>query len=138
MRTAEAIAVLESLQPGSSDLSCELGQRGDIAFLRMWKVSEPERWAVVYSPRDRWFSFEVVGGFSLDHVDEDLPDEEVRGLLSEYVGLAVLYLREGATPFRTAKLGFPGLKMSTGQGEVVLRRSLLRDLKGLVGLGHRS
>lgn len=133
-----AMAVLKSVRPESSEISSDFGQRGDAAYLRMWKVTQPERWAVVSSPGDRWFSLDVDGGFSLDYFEEDTPNDEVSRLLHRYVDLALQYLRDGATPYRTGKLGFPSLKMSTYEGAVVLRRSLVTNLKSLPGLGSRS
>jgi len=137
LRTEATLAFLEASRPGTAEASSEIGQRGDAAYLRMESTSDPERWAVVWSPGDRWFSLDVDGGFSLDHFEEDTPDSDVHRILQEYIEVGLRYLREGATPITSRRLGLPALKISTAQGDVVLRRSLVADLKSIFRIGHR-
>jgi hypothetical protein len=88
----DAMELLDSLRPAAIGLSSEIGYRGGAAFLRMWQSSRPGRWAVIWTPGDRWFSLEVDGGYALDHFEEDTPDEGARQLLSKYVDVALAYV----------------------------------------------
>jgi hypothetical protein len=134
LRTPAALDLLTSIRPDSSDISSEIGQRGDAAYLRICTTGEPDRWAVVSSPGDRWFSLEVDGGFSLDHFEEDTPDGDADRRLREYVDAAVQYLRTGAATRRTRIFGIPTLTISTEQGDVMLRKSLTGVIGQLVGI----
>ena len=138
MRTEAISAFLEVSRPGTTEVSSEIGRRGDAAYLRMESTDEPERWAVVSSPGDRWFSLDVDGGFCLDHVEEDTPDSDAHRIMQEYIEVGLCYLREGATPVRSRRLRLPGLQISTAQGDVVLRRSLVANLKSLMRISRRS
>lgn len=113
------------------DFVAESGQRGDAAFLRLSSPADPHRWAVVSSPGDRWFSIEVDGGFSLDHFEEGTRDEEVIQLLSQYMDIAVEYLRQLPTPIRGGLLRTPIVKVAVGSDDVVLHKSLSSGLKGI-------
>lgn len=136
MRTAGALAILTSLRPESDAISSELGERGDVAFMRMQSSTSPQRWALVSSPGDRWFSLDVDGGFCLAHGEEETSDQDVQRLLQEYVDLALHYLREGATPYKAGRWGFPAIQLSMPAGGVVLRRSLVTDLKSVFRFRH--
>ncbi|MGN6239875.1 MAG: hypothetical protein ACTHNI_09025 [Cellulosimicrobium cellulans] len=130
MRTREVEDFLRRSAQDLEDLSVALGRRGDAAFLRLSDPSGEDCWAVVWSPGDRWFSIEIVGGYSLDHFEEETPDDEARHILDEYVGVALAYLRTRPVPTRRGR-GRPTLTVQTGSGAVVLRRSLQADLAGL-------
>ncbi len=130
MRTSEVEDILRRSAHDVGDLSVALGRRGDAAFLRLSDPSREDCWAVVWSPGDRWFSIEVVGGYSLDHFEEETPDGEVRRILDEYVGVALAYLRTRPVAYRRAR-GGSTLTVQTGSGAVVLRRSLGAALAGL-------
>jgi hypothetical protein len=138
MRTADALANLASLQPTDGDLSSELSQKGDIAYLRVSSGAPGARWAVVSSPGDRWFSLDVDGGFSLDHLEEETPDEDARHILERLVGLAVLYIVREPTPTKSRIFRVPFIELPTEDGAVLLRKSLAGVLKNLFRLDRRS
>jgi hypothetical protein len=138
MRTAAALATLASLQPTDGDVSSELGQGDDVAYLRITSATSGSRWAVVSSPGDRWFSLDVDGGFSFDHFEEDTPDEDVRRVLKRLVGLAVQYVVREPTPLKSKVLRVPIIELPTEDGVVLLRRSLVGLLKHLFRLNRRS
>jgi hypothetical protein len=129
MDIAGAMETLSSLQPHASDLSVEIGDRRGGAFLRIWQPSRPGRWAVIWSPGDRWFSVEVDGGYTLDYFEEDTPDEEARQLLTTYVGIALSYVRGDMTAERTKRLRAPVVTVPTDDGTATLRLSLLASFK---------
>jgi hypothetical protein len=136
VKTEEALRVLERALPNWPEIESELGTRRDAAYLRVTNNAAPDRWAVVSSPGDRWFSLEIDGGFSLEYFEEDLPDEDVQRLLSRYASLAVVYLRDGATARRSRLFRVPSLVVRTGDGDVVLRRSVAAEVKRLLTFGR--
>jgi len=138
MNTDQVEAHLRSHAPSLDGITSDLGRRGDAAFLRLSSIDEPHRWAVVTSPGSRWFSVEIHGGFSLDHFDEGLKDDEVRAILDDFLGVAVAYVRSGAARTSVGRLRFPALVVSMPQGERILRRSLVTDVKGLLGFGDKA
>jgi hypothetical protein len=129
VRTDAVLAVLSAIRPESSEFASELGQRGDAAYLRMTKSSEPTRWAVVWSPGDRWFSLDVDGGFSLNYFEEETPDADARRILATYVDLAVQYLRDEPAPHRKGFLRLSAIKITTAEGDTFLHRSLSSYLR---------
>jgi hypothetical protein len=136
MNTDAVEGLLASLRPQATDITCELGRRADAGYLRLFKPTEPERWAVVSSPGDRWLSLDVDGDFSLDHFAEGMTDDEMSRGLHRYVELALLYLRGEVRQERSGKLRLQVLKIETTEGEVVLRRSVAANLRGLIQLGR--
>jgi hypothetical protein len=137
MRTEGALALLTTLRPEDSDIATELGQRGDAAYLRITLPPNPDRFAVVNSPGDRWFSLDVDRGFSLNHFEEDTPDEDVARLFRRYIDVGLGYLRQDPIPIRTRLLRLQVITVSLDEGDVVLGRSLAYHLKGLTRLGKR-
>ena len=99
--------------------------------------SNPERFAVVNSPGDRWFSLDVDGGFSLDHFEEDTPDDDVAQIFRRYIDVGLEYLRQNPSPTRTRLLRLRVINVSSGEGDVVLRRSVAYHLKDLTALAKR-
>lgn len=138
MHADAALEVLRSLRPTSPQIDSETGHRRDAAFLRMSARNDPARWAVVYTPGDRWFTFEIAGGFSLDRLEEDTPDQDVRSLLTGYVDLAVHYLIAGGTTRKSRLLRIPSVVISIGDADVVLRRSVASEVKRFLSLGRAS
>lgn len=124
-----ALEFLSSIRPDAVDLSSEIGDRDRAAFLRVWQPSRPDRWAVVWTPGDRWFSVDVEGGYSLDHFEDDTPDEDVRELLSRYVDVALAYVRGDMMPERTGRFRVPVVKVPIDGGLVELRLSLLKGFR---------
>jgi hypothetical protein len=130
--------VLDSIRVEASDVVAEVSQRGDAAVLHLSTPGRPGRWAVVSTPGDRWFSLEVDGGYSLDHFEEETSDDDARRLLRLYTSIGLDYLRQAPTPARTSPLSTPTVVVTTGTGDVVLRRSLSKSLQSLLRLGRRS
>jgi hypothetical protein len=132
MKPADALATLASMRPEAATIESELGQRGHTVHLRVSRVGSPERWAVVWTPGDVWFSLEVEGGYALDHLEgEDTPDDDVRRILAELIEIAVQYVLSDTTPGKTRFLSFPTMTLATPHGEVVFRRSLVHNLKSM-------
>jgi hypothetical protein len=138
MNTQQVEAYLRSSAPHVDGIACHLGLRRDAAFLRLSSIDEPKRWAIVASPGSRWFSVEVPGGFTLDHFDEGLDDDEVRAIVDDFLAVAVAYVRSGATRTSVGRLRLPALAVAMPHGHRILRRSLVADVKGLFRLGDRQ
>jgi len=133
VNTDGARQILASCHPWSNDTDRELGVRGDAAYLRIATQQAPSRWAVVWTPGDRWFSMEIDGGFSIDHFEEETTDEDAEGLIRQYVDFAETYVRDGAIDSRSRWLRVPRRLLLTGGAEVVLRRSLIGQLRSVLG-----
>lgn len=129
MHLNAAMELLRSLRPDADDMLVEIGHRGDAAFLRIWQLARPSRWAVVSTPGDRWFAVEVDGGYSLNHFEEDTREEDVHRLLSTYVGVAMAYLRSDAAAVRVRRFRAPVLNVPNEEGQVELRMSMVAGFK---------
>lgn len=135
VRTAEAEVVLSELVPEGYRSCATFGVEGDAAFLRLASQSHPGRWAVVSTPGDRWFSFEVDGGFCLDHFEEDTSDADVKIRLARYVEYAIQYIDGYGVASKRGLLGLPELELLTEEGPVRLRRSISRTILGFTRSG---
>jgi hypothetical protein len=131
---ADAVALLGLLRPEIEGVSADVGQRDDVAYLRIAKAGAPTTWAVVSSPGDRWFSLEVDGGLSFDYFEEGTPDEEARRLLERLVGCAVQYIRLEPGPTSPGRFGSPRIELAHPHGDVVLRLSLIGQLRRILGI----
>lgn len=138
MNTDQVEAHLHACEPRLAGNPHEFGRRGDAAFLRLSNLQEPARWAVLTSPGTRWFALDVAGGFSLNRFDDDLADEEVQAILDDLLEVALAFLRSGGVRRSVGLLKFPALAVAMPDGERVLRRSLVADVKRLVGLGAKT
>jgi hypothetical protein len=104
VRADGALALLTTLRPAGSDIATELGQRDSVAYLRITLPANPERFAVVNSPGYRWFALDVDRGCSLNHFEEDTPDDDVARVFRRYIDLGLEYLRQNPRPSRTGIL----------------------------------
>ena len=138
MNTNRVEAHFHTYEPRLEGMSREFGRRGDAAFLRLSNVQEPGRWAVLASPGSRWFALDVAGRFSLNRFDDDLADEEVRAILDDLLEVALAFIRSGGVRRSVGRLKFPAVVVVVPDGERVLRRSLVADVKHLVGLGSKT
>lgn len=133
VNTSDTLAYLGELRVELADLPTEIGTRGDAAFLKLWSSTESERWAVVSSPGDRWFSLEVNGGFSLDYFEEETEESDARSLIRRNVALAQEYVRGDTQP--TDRPWRPSvLSLNLADDEYQLHRSLSYEIKRLIGL----
>jgi hypothetical protein len=132
MRVEEVQAYLRTRAPSDDNLSCGVGRRRDAGYLQIQNKDEPKRCAVVASPGSRWFAVEITGGFSLDHFDEDLNDEDVKIILDDLVSVAIAYARLGGRSTRVGRLRMAAMVVSAPEGDRVLRRSLITDAKSLI------
>lgn len=133
MNSSDMLAFLEDLQGELADALTETGMRGDAAFLKLSSADRPDRWAVVSSPGDRWFSLEVDGGFSLDYFEEEIDEVEARSLIRRNVALAQEYIRSDVQPIeRRWRPAVLTLRLADRGYE--LRRSLAFELKRVFGM----
>lgn len=137
MNTDDVESLFRSVSSATPRLKTEVGRRRGAAYLRISDETEPERWAVVWTPGDGWISIDVNGGFSLDHFDEDIEDDDLRAILSRYVEIGVAYLNAGERGSTLTGRAFPVLTVAMDGGSVELRRSLARDLRELFKFPHR-
>lgn len=127
-------AILRSLRPNLDGVDAEVGTRKGAGYLHMTKTARPERWAVIWSPGDRWFALDVDGGFSLNHFDEELPDDEMRRLLEKYVDVGLTYVHGDSVPTSGGHFRPRVLRVTTEDGDFELRLSVAAALKDALGL----
>jgi hypothetical protein len=130
--------VLRSLQPDHDGVDADIGIRDGAAYLQMKKTGRPDRWAVIWSPGDRWFALDVDGGFSLNHFDEELPDDEVRSLLEKYVEIGLAYVLGVSVPTSAGRFKARVLRVTTEDGDFDLRLNVGAALKDALGLRRRE
>lgn len=125
--------LMAELAPDIEGVSSEVGTRGEVAFLRVYRTAAPERWAVVSTPGDRWFSLEIDGGFSLDHFEEETPTGDARRVVGLYVRLVAIYLTEGGVTV-AARGGrrTRSVRLAAAGEEYVLRRSIGGQIRNLL------
>ncbi|WP_415297624.1 hypothetical protein [Cellulosimicrobium sp. SJTW-1] len=132
MNTSDAIRELALFEGEFGDLSRDLGQKGDAAYLLVRDPQQPGRWAAIATPGDRWVSLEVAGGYSIDQFEQDVTDEDMRRTIKKYVQVALAYFRDSPAPARARLTGRSSLRVETESGDVVLRKSLADDLRDLL------
>lgn len=81
---------------------------------------------------------EVDGGYCLDHFEEETSDDDARRLLRQYTSIGLDYLRQLPTTATPRSRNMRTVVVKTGEGDVILRRSLSGNLHGLIRLGRRT
>lgn len=128
--------ILRSLRPSHDGVDIDLGTRDGAAFLHLTQPARPERWAVVWTPGDGWFALDVDGGFSLNHVEEETPDDEVRRLLEQYVKIGLTYVLGSSVPTSPGRFKARVLRVTTDDGDFDLRLNVGAALKDALRLGR--
>lgn len=118
--------ILVRLADGHADegLVMTQGMRHDAAFL---KIDDPGsgRYAVVWTPGNRWISLDFDGGFAWTRFDEEITPEELTQTLEDLFGVAVGYLTGTLSIGRRhSKLAGTVLIVEDGPMELELTRSL--------------
>jgi hypothetical protein len=135
MKVGEVEELLANLRPVDPRITCEMGRRDDTAFLRL-EVHAPDRWAVVWTPGDRWFALDTDKRLSDNIFDEGISDDDANKILTLHVAAATAYVR-GSYQTRISRIfRFPIFVIPVGDEEVVLRQSLRASV--LHVLGKRS
>lgn len=125
MRSDLVPELLLSLCPEALRRTSEAGIRDGAGFLLLRKAGHSNRWAVVTTPGDRWFSVEVDGNFSMEHFEEETADEDVERILTDFMSVAAAYLETLPAPAARGFLRSPVVRVETPSGPRVLRRSLV-------------
>lgn len=103
MKIDEVESFFRSARKAFPELATELGRKQTAGYLKLLDESDPGRWAVVWTPGDGWVSLDVDGGFSLDHYEEAIEDDDLRALVSLYIEIGAAYLN--ATSAENAPIG---------------------------------
>src|SRR5690606_29409789 len=99
-------------------------QRDATASLRVVCRDSSEKWVVVSTPGDRWYSLATDRGFMLDHADEGTPADEVRRILTRLIEIGVAYLQGDCEIVRSRRLGLPILVVRTAHERVEINQSI--------------
>jgi hypothetical protein len=128
--------VLRALRPQHEGVDTDLGIRKGAAFLRMRRTAAPERWAVVWTPGDRWFALDVDGGFSLNRFDEEITDGELQQLLERYVDVGLAYVLGDMAPTSAGLFRARVLRGTTDDGHFDLTQSVAAAVKDAFRVGR--
>lgn len=136
MNIDDVESFLRSAREALPGIATEMGRKRTAAYLKLFDESEPGRWAVVWTPGDGWVSLDLDGGFSLDHYEEEIEDDDLKAVISGYIEVAVAYLN--ATSRENLPIGrrFPVLTVTTPDGTIELRRSLVQNLQEMFKFGR--
>ncbi|MCC6854418.1 MAG: hypothetical protein IT189_00010 [Microbacteriaceae bacterium] len=120
---------------GTSQARVEVGTSGisphNHAYLKLHSAIDPDRYAVISTPGDRWFELEVAGGYGAIEASELTPDSEARAILGRLLLMAAAYL-DGRWAVKKSRLvGVPVLVLDTEAGEVKLRLSAKESIRKL-------
>ena len=130
-------AVLHSLRPNSDQVDSKVATRNGAAYLHLRQTAKPDRWAVIWSPGDRWFALDVDGGFSLNHFEEEMADDDAQRLLEKYVAIGMTYILGDSIPTSAGRFRPHVLRVVTEDGDIELIQSVGAALKEAMGLRRR-
>jgi hypothetical protein len=136
MNVSEVQEFLASIKIQRPGMRSEVGTRDSTVYLRYSTDSEPEDFAVVLTPGDRWYELSVGGGFSTLRFDEGTPDDEVMRILASFAKAAIAYIEGHRTVVRSRILKLPSLRVEFGEESLDLGLSLADAVKWL--FGHRN
>lgn len=136
MEVPRVEAALRALRPRQEGVNTDLGIRNGAGFLWMRRTTAPERWAVVWTPGGRWIALDVDGGFSLNHFDEEITDDELRRLLEQYVDIGLAYVVGDMAPSSPGLFRARVLRVKTGAGHFDLRQGIAAAVKDAIGVGR--
>lgn len=94
------------------------------------------RTASVATPGSGWVSLELNDGFSREHFEDEISDDDLSNVVDVFIRLGMHYLDHGGVILPSVIRGFERMAIELPGNEVVLSRSLGRSLKLLFN-GHR-
>ncbi len=136
MDTTEARSLLTTLSSQGTGYRSEVGTRDTIAYLKFWRDSDPDDFAVVTTPGANWYELAVRGGFAATHFDEDASDAEIAEILERYVTTAIAYLKGERTFVTSRVLKVPSVIVTNDGVPIALRLSLAGAAKAIFGFGR--
>lgn len=136
MEVSRVEAALRALRPRHEGVSADPGIRDGAAFLRMGRTTAPERWAVVWTPGDRWLALDVDGGFSLNHFEEGIADDQFEQRLEQYVDVGLAYVIGDMAPTSPGLFKARMLRVTTNYGHFDLTQSVAAAVKDAFGVGR--
>lgn len=128
MEVGGALEILEQCAACFDSETTDVSLKDSEARLRIVDATREEFWAVI-SSSGYWFELSVPGSYAIITLDEDVSDEEARQILERYVGIAQAYFRNRPLPTPVGRWGRSVLTVETESGPVVLRKSLVNDLR---------
>lgn len=136
METNSTLSLMQQVLRSRAGLESESGVRDGYAFAKVWLRNEPETFAAVWTPGDRWFSLSVEGGFSHDEFDEGSSDVEVESTVRRLFEAAFAYLDGDYNLVRSRLLRLPRIVVSTRQGPIELSLSLSQLFRRILHRDH--
>lgn len=135
MNVADTEALLAELSGPIYQARVEVGATGDsphdYAYLKLISMADPNDYATISSPGDRWFTLAVPGGFAHNEFSEFNDNAEVRRILERYVVAGSDYL-EGLRERGTSRfLRTPYVMVTAGDRQLKLQLSIRDEIKYL-------
>jgi hypothetical protein len=133
MNVVRSESLLAELGASITSLQVDVGTRGrrphDYAYLRLKSPLNPDDWAELSTPGDRWFTLEVAGGFADNDFSEFNDDQEVRRILDAYLHAAISYLEGRRTVGKSRLFRTPFVVVETDDGPLKLQLSVNAEFK---------
>jgi hypothetical protein len=123
--------LLETFSNQGAGTRSELGTRDNAAFLKFTLESDPDDFAVIWTPGHSWYQIDVRGGFGAVYFDDDASDAEVVEILERYLRGALAYLHGHRTTIRSRILRVPSLRIDTEDGPMRLSLSVAGGLRAI-------
>lgn len=134
MKDSEAAGIFRALRKEGTAAAEEVGVRDGNAYLR---VSGNGRWAVAFTPGERWFAVETDLGYSWNRFDEDLSLSDISNTIAFSVDVARAYV-DGRYEKKISRIfRIPELIVSAEEGVAFLTRST-RDAISQILRGARN
>jgi hypothetical protein len=135
VNVASALTLLRELAGSIRTADIEIGSSRlpphDYAFMKMSSPTNPDSFAIVSTPGDRWFTLEVSGGFAHNEFSEFNDDQEVRQILERYVRGGLTYLAGGGSNAVSRVFRIPYVTVPTEEGQLRLGLSVPAELRHL-------
>lgn len=130
MKKSEAADIFRSLLREGADRSEEVGVRDGNAYLR---VTANGRWAVAFTPGERWFAVETDLGYSWSRFDEDATQSDISRTIAFCVEVARAYADGRYEKKISRLLRIPELAISTEEGVAVLTLAMTDMIRHVLG-----
>ena len=135
MNVADTEALLAELSGSIDQARVEVGTMGDsphdYAYLKLISIADPNDYATISSPGDRWFTLAVPGGFAHNEFSEFNDNAEVRRILEQYVVAGSNYLEGLREKGESRFLHTPYVTVTTGDRQLKLQLGIRDEIKHL-------
>jgi hypothetical protein len=127
----DVTALLDTFSDQGRGIRSELGTRDSAAYLMFTRESDPDDFAVIWTPGHSWYQFEVRRGFGTICFHEDASDAEAVEILERYLRGALAYLDGQKTMIKSRILKVPSVVIDVEGGPIHLNLSVAGGLRAI-------